>query len=94
MLPSGSELADPLNVTSSAAPTVWLAPAFAVGATLTTGLTVMFTVDAVLLAPRLSVTTSEKVSVATAADTGAGNVGCTAEAFESDTVAPPVCDHA
>ena len=48
MLPSGSLLAVPFSVTVAPELTVWLAPAFAVGATFAAGFTVMFTVDAAL----------------------------------------------
>src|SRR3954462_547897 len=56
-----------------------------------TGFTVIFVVDAALLAPRLSVTLRENVSVAALVETGAVNVGCAAVVLESVTDVPPVC---
>jgi hypothetical protein len=54
----------------------------------------MFTVDAVLAWPRLSVTTSEKVNVVAPAGDGAVKVGCAALLFDSVTAVPAVCDQA
>ena len=59
------------------------------------GFTVTFTVAAGLAAPRLSVTTSEKVSVAAATTVGAVNVGCDVVPLVSVTAGvPAVCVHA
>ncbi len=55
------------------------------------GFTVMLTLEAMLFAPRLSRTTSEKVSVVAAATVGAAKVGCATVALDSVTVGvPPV----
>ena len=60
----------------------------------TGGLTVTLTVAAGLAAPRLSVTTSEKVSVVAAATVGAVKVGCDAVLLDEVTAVPAVCVHA
>ena len=92
MLPSGSLLAVPFNVTVTPEVTVWFDPAFAIGATLAVGFTVTLTVAAGLIAPRLSVTTSENVSVDASATVGAGNVGCAVVPLVRVTVGvPAVC---
>ena len=57
--------------------------------TLPSGFTVTLTVEAVLLAPRLSRTTSEKVSVVVAATEGAAKVGCATVELESVTAGLP-----
>jgi hypothetical protein len=92
--PSGSLLAAPFSHTITPDSTVCAAPASAVGFSFASGLTVTFTVEAALEAPRLSVTISENVSVVTAPTSGAVNVGCAADVLDSVTVAPWVCDHA
>src|SRR5690349_5482342 len=56
------------------------------------GFTVTVTVEAALDAPRLSVTTREKVRVVALATVGAVNVGCEAVALLSVTAVPAVCD--
>src|SRR5688572_25373026 len=93
MLPSGSLLPEPFSVTKAPEFTVCAVPAFATGGVLPAGFTVMFTVDGELAAPRLSVTTSENVSVAAAATVGAVNVGCALEELERVTALPEVCVH-
>ena len=89
MLPPGSLLADPFKVTVTPEAAVWLVPAFAVGGVFTTGFTVTFTLAPALVAPRLSVTTSENVSVAAAATVGATNVGCAVVPAVSVTAGVP-----
>ena len=89
MLPSGSLLAEPFKVTVIPEVAVWFDPAFAVGATFRLEFTVTLTVAAGLVAPRLSVTTSEKVSVVVVATVGAGKVGCEVVPLESVTVGVP-----
>ena len=61
----------------------------------TAGFTITLTVEAALVAPRLSVTTSEKVNVVAVATVGAANVGMAAVALVSVMAgAPAVCVHA
>jgi hypothetical protein len=61
----------------------------------TAGFTTTLTVEAALVAPRLSVTTSEKVSVEAAATVGATNVGRALAPLASVTAGvPAVCVHA
>ncbi len=95
VLLSGSELARPVSVTGVVPSfTVWSIPALATGAWLTL-LTVTVMVSGVGSAsPRLSVTTSEKVSTVLAVTVGAVNVGWAAVVLLKVTVGePPVCDH-
>jgi hypothetical protein len=58
------------------------------------GFTVMLTVAAELVAPWLSVTSSEKVKTVAAPTVGAVNVGCAMVALLSATAGPAVCDQA
>ena len=53
-----------------------------------TGFTATLTLDAGLVAPRLSVTVSEKINVVATATDGAVNVGCDTVLLESVTAAP------
>ena len=55
------------------------------------GLTLMLTAAAGLVAPRLSVTVSEKVSVVAVATPGAVKVGCATVPLDSVTALPAVC---
>jgi hypothetical protein len=65
----------------------------AVGNTFAAGLIVITTVAAGLTAPRLSVTTSENVTVEAAMTLGAVNVGCETVALESTATGPAVWVH-
>lgn len=91
MLPSGSLLPVPSSVTRPPEFTDCAAPAFAAGGVFPLGLTEMFTVEAALAAPRLSVTTRENVSVVATAALGAVNVGWATVVLESVTALPAVC---
>ena len=64
----------PSSVTVLPEKTVCGTPALATGGVFTKPITVMFTVDAALVAPRLSVTTSEKVNTVVVDSDGATNV--------------------